>query len=74
MQSPGRQGHKARQRAGGGPHTATLPYYLPLAQPGATVQRGEWLRPFAWRPPRKVGKGGICFLLLQKQLPMPQHA
>lgn len=55
-EGPGGKGMKHGSGQGAGPTLSLCPSYLPMAQTWATVERGEWLRPFSWETfPRKVG-------------------
>lgn len=55
-EGPGGKGMKHGSGQGAGPTLSLCPSYLPMAQTWATVERGEWLRPFSRETfPRKVG-------------------
>lgn len=52
----GGKGMKHGSGQGTDPTLSLCPSYLPMAQTWATVERGEWLRPFSRETfPRKVG-------------------
>lgn len=56
QRNQGGKGIKHGSGQGAGPTLSLCPSYLPMAQTWATVEQGEWLRPFAWETfPRKVG-------------------